>query len=100
MIDLFNVVSLLQGAKKNISSDKTSYVCLAIDAENMDGMRDEIDFLIDDVIALKLDGCYTFSSWLSEHHKIPVLRAKVYQDKLKVTKLAWIDDMINEFTEI
>lgn len=100
MIDLFNVVSLLQGAKKNISSGKTCYVCHAIDAENMDGMRDEIDFLIDDVIALKLDGCYTFSSWLSKHHKIPVLRAKVYQDKLKVTKLAWIDDMINEFTEI
>jgi len=60
-----------------------------------DQLDDQIDNVLD-LIAVRLDGCYTFESWLNRNHR---LVAYVTEDlnKVREARFAWMDSMIAEF---
>jgi hypothetical protein len=65
---------------------------------------DETYFKLKEIIRAKLDGEYTFNDWLAKNFGIvePSFRESdevrdAYDDKMQITRLAWMNSMIEEF---
>ena len=55
----------------------------------------------------RLEGHYTFESWLRNKHNIsihncsgPELGLRAFRDKMQATRHAWVDSMIQEFAAL
>ena len=92
------MVLVLVMARSRIRSGASPYVCHALGSalKNL-----SIDYVADveylrKWIDLLLDGQITLSLWLHSKHGIEISLDKSYRDKMKRTRLVWLDWMINE----
>ncbi len=110
-------IEILQGARARIENGKDEFICLAAadaagyydNAYNQAWLKTTAAVSLDQVLShirRLLNGCFTLNSWLSLHHpelvKTPdgcFIENDNYKQKMRETRLAWIDDMIRYFEE-
>ena len=110
-------VEILQGARVLIENDRDEFICLAVksaagfygNAYDQGWLKTTTAVSLDQVLShirKLLNGCFTLDSWLSKNHtelvKTPEgcdIEDATYKQKIRETRLAWIDDMIRYFKE-
>ena len=105
-----NVIDILHKARKSIANSHDVFVCIAV--KRTTGEYDRVVSTktkkykasreILDYIKIQLEGYYTLDDWICA--RSPALSAeyrnstsKEMKEKMRVTRLAWIDDMIRHF---
>lgn len=94
-------LEVLRDARAQIESESETFVCLAIKYHHGREREGEAHAAAEELAIWArslLGGCYTLESWLEERHGIAGLsespREYGVREKLRVTRLAWIDWMI------
>lgn len=93
-------VKILKAARKQIESEENRYVCMAIrdcKVGFFSMFYNGAKYKLRKEIELRLDGCLTVSGWLETQDE--TLWSELYKlDGCKSYRLAWIDNMIEEFS--
>lgn len=101
-------VRLLKAARALIKSSEQVRVCFALStAYAYSDMRSAVNYdalcELKYLINIRLNGKIYLENWLNKTHRIRVsthwsLQSIDQREKLRITRLAWIDDLIKEFS--
>ncbi len=93
------MIGVLRSARKRISDQKEIYVCHAVTSVRKKPRVGRYAILTESYID-NLLGVYTLDQWLVENHGInrKSCDALQYYEKMRATRLAWIDNMIKELS--
>jgi len=97
-------VKVLRRARKLIFTEQQTFICIALGGgfKPRPRARDEVYAMNDlvQVIERRLRNCRTLGSWIRRHHSdlVPDRGWTKYEEaQLRLTRLAWIDSLIEEF---
>jgi hypothetical protein len=94
------ILYLLKSAKQLIGSRNERYICIAIESagDQLSRYEKEVEYL-QELISGRLDGHMTLACWLLAVYNIDPYITQKDMDKQRRTRLAWIDSLIEEFSE-
>jgi len=74
------------------------YICYALNELYFRGNIPDVQRTKCKRIVLNLlKNCDSLNEWLAANHKIHIEQTKEYHDKMKVTRLAWLEHLINHY---
>ena len=83
-------VAILRAARERIEDGREKYVCAALMLEGDDG-------ILQGWVRGLLDGASTLEGWLFRFH-LGVFSIVEYAPRMRLTRLAWLDWMIEEWS--
>jgi len=89
---------VFEQVKQDIINGRDIYICIILDKYKL---REEHNFLIDkakNIIEERLDGAYSYESWVKAHH--PEVYERWSPEWLalrKQSRINWLDSLIEEF---
>lgn len=92
-------VKILRLARELIASGAQEYICYALTKSALTSADDEAVKHLKCVIWFRLWPGVSLEDWLWRVHRIDVKRAnQSHREKIRITRLAWIDSLIEEFS--
>ena len=91
---------VLKEARLYVQNRQFEFVCYAVEKVARTGADLKAVRRVTNRIAMLLQPHFTLDSWLKEHHhEVTKVSSSEYFKKTRLTRLAWIDDMIKYFKQ-
>lgn len=97
-----DMVRAFRAAHKRIAARRDGVICFALDNAAREGEADhEAAVYCARLVGARLGPCTTLGFWIREHypHLLVGLGPEETAERLRETRLAWLDSLIKEFSK-